>query len=323
VKRDNVSSVGTSVGGVLVIDKPTGISSYDVIRVVKKRLSPKKVGHTGTLDPLASGVLPIVMNGATRIIPFLDESEKRYEGTLRLGMATDSDDSTGRVLSEKTVDGCVITDDRITMAFNGFVGRIKQVPPMFSAVKRHGKPLYELARRGIVVERRPREIEIFSLEVTHIDLPLVDFRVSCSRGTYVRTLCRQIGDALDVGAHLSRLRRVRSGPFSLHHAVTLPEFERLTELSEIDRRIMPIREALGGMPEIEIDADLKNRIRRGFPIYRKDLEGARIPRIEREQRVKILHSGEIVAIARVQLADRELKRSAMETRALSLLRVLA
>jgi len=316
-------NVRASVGGVLVVDKPTGISSYDVIRVVKKRLSPKKVGHTGTLDPLASGVLPIVMNGATRIIPFLDESVKRYEGTLRLGMVTDSDDSTGRVVGEKVVDGFVITDDRIRMAFKGFVGRIKQVPPMFSAVKRRGTPLYELARRGIEVERRPREVEIFSFEVTQIDLPFVDFGVSCSRGTYVRTLCRQIGEVLSVGAHLSRLRRFRSGPFSLQHAVTLPEFERLAELGEIGRRIIPIREALGGMPEIEIDADLENRIRRGCPIYRRDLEGARVPRMEREQRVKILHDGEIVAIARAQLADRELRKSAMETRALSLLRVLA
>ncbi len=323
MKRDKSSNVRASVGGVLVIDKPTGISSYDVIRVVKKRLSPKKVGHTGTLDPLASGVLPVVMNGATRIIPFLDESVKRYEGTLRLGMVTDSDDSTGRVLGEKAVNGSVITDDRIRMTFEGFVGRIKQVPPMFSAVKRRGTPLYELARRGIEVERRPREVEIFSLEVTQIDLPLVDFRVSCSRGTYVRTLCRQMGEALSVGAHLSRLRRVRSGPFSLQHAVTLPEFERLAALREIGRRIIPIREALGGMPEIEIDADLENRIRRGCPIYRRDLEGARVPRMEREQRVKILHDGEIVAIARAQLADRELRKSAMETRALSLLRVLA
>lgn len=323
MKRDKSTNVTTSVEGVLVIDKPTGISSYDVIRVVKKWLCPKKVGHTGTLDPLASGVLPIVMNGATRMIPFLDESVKRYEGTLRLGMVTDSDDSTGRVLGEKAVNGSVITDDRIGMTLKGFVGRIRQVPPMFSALKHRGTPLYALARRGIEVERKPREVEIFSLDVTQIDLPLVDFRVSCSRGTYVRTLCRQIGEALSVGAHLSRLRRVRSGPFSLEHAVTLPEFERLTALGEIGRRIMPIREALVGLPEIEINGDLENRIRRGCPIYRRDLEGARIPRMEREQKVKILHDGEIVAIARAQLADRELRNSTMETHALSLLRVLA
>lgn len=323
MKKDRSSGIRISVGGVLVIDKPTGISSYDVIRVVKKRLSTKKVGHTGTLDPLASGVLPIVINGATKIIPFLDERVKRYEGTLRLGMVTDSDDSTGRIVSETPIDDSVVTEERLTTTFRNFVGRITQVPPMFSAVKHHGRPLYELARRGIEVKRRAREVEIFDLEAVHIDLPLVDFTVSCSRGTYVRTLCREIGDALGVGAHLSRLRRITSGPFSLGQAMTIPEFERLVELRAIGRRIIPIREALGSMPEIQIDAGLEGRIKTGRPVFQRDLEDAEVPSLNKDQKVKIVHRGKIVAIARTQLADSELREPAVEAPALSLLRVLA
>lgn len=309
--------------GVLVIDKPTGISSYDVIRVVKKRLSPKKIGHTGTLDPLASGVLPVVINGATKIIPFLDERVKRYEGTLRFGMVTDSDDSTGRVLREIPLNGSVLTKERIRRVFERFVGKIKQVPPMFSAAKYHGTPLYELARRGIQVERREKEAEIFSLEIIGIDLPLVDFRVSCSRGTYVRTLSRQMGDALGVGAHLCRLRRTSSGPFSLQQSVTLEEFDKLVEAGEIEKRIIPLREALRNMPEIEIGGDLGNRIRTGGQVFQRDLKGLRMPCLERNQRVKILHQGEIVAIAKAQVRNGDLRSQILKTPALSLLRVFA
>lgn len=324
MKRSRFSSGNKRpVEGVLVIDKATGISSYDVIRVVKRRLSPEKIGHTGTLDPLASGVLPVVINGATKIIPFLDERVKRYEGTLRLGIVTDSDDSTGRVIKEIPLNGAVLTKDRIRRVFERFVGRIKQVPPMFSAAKHHGRPLYKLARRGIQVERREREVEIFSLEIIGIDGPLVDFRVSCSRGTYVRTLSREVGDALGVGAHLCRLRRTSSGPFSLDNSVTLAEFDRLVEGGEIDKRIITLREALGSMPEIEVGGDLGNRIRTGHQVFLRDLKGFRLPWLERNQWVKILHGGEIVAIAEAQVGDSDRRGQILEPPVLSLLRVFA
>jgi len=324
VKRARPSSgVTRPVEGVLVIDKPTGISSYGVIRTVKKRLSPKKIGHTGTLDPLASGVLPVVINGATKVIPFLDETVKSYEGTLRFGMVTDTDDSTGRVIREIRLDESVLATDRIWKVFGRFVGKIEQVPPMFSAVKYHGTPLYELARRGIHVERQPKEVEIFSLEIMGVHLPLVDFRVCCSRGTYVRTLSRQIGDALGVGAHLCRLRRTSSGPFSLKQSVTLAELDRLVEMGEIDRRIITLREALRSMPEIEIDDDLGDRIRNGRQVFLGDLKGLTMPSLERNQRVKILNQGVIVAIARAQVSDNDRNSQIPGTPAFSLLRVFA
>lgn len=311
------------IEGVLVIDKPTGISSYDVVRVVKKRLCPKKIGHTGTLDPLASGVLPLVINGATRVVPFLDERVKQYDGTMRLGAVTDSDDSTGRVLGESPLDASALTWHQVQQVFDRFVGRIKQVPPMFSAAKHHGTPLYEFARRGIQVKRREREVEVFELEITGINLPLVDFRVSCSRGTYVRTLCRQVGDALGVGAHLCRLRRTRSGPFSLDQSVTLAEFEELVDTGEIEKRVITSRQALGSMPEVEIDGDLGSRIRKGHQVFQRDLVGLRMPDLEGNQRVKILHEGEIVAIAKALACHKGGSGQKRETPALSLLRVLA
>jgi tRNA pseudouridine55 synthase len=311
------------IEGILVVDKPQGISSYDVIRVIKRSLSPRKIGHTGTLDPLASGVLPIVINGATKVVPFLDEGVKCYEGTLKLGTVTDSDDSTGRVLRETSLDRPALTEDRIQGVSSRFLGKVKQVPPMFSAIKYRGRPMYTLARRGIEVARQEREVEIFSLKITAIDLPFVDFKLSCSRGTYVRTLSRQIGDALGLGAHLCRLRRTKSGPFSLKNSVTLSEFDELIERGEIQERIMPLREALGNMPEIEIGVALGDRIKRGHQVYPKDLRGLRVPSLERDQRVKILHRGEIVAIARAQRRSGDHRAQSHETPALSLLRVLA
>jgi tRNA pseudouridine55 synthase len=324
VKRSRSSSgFERPIEGVLVIDKPTGISSYDVIRVVKKRLSPKKIGHTGTLDPLASGVLPVVINGATKVVPFLDERIKRYEGTLRLGMVTDSDDSTGKVLRETPLNESVLTRDRIQEVFGRFVGKLKQAPPMFSAAKYHGTPLYALARQGIQVDRPEREVEIFSLGIIDIDLPLVDFRVACFRGTYVRTLSRQIGDALGGGAHLCRLRRTHSGPFSLRQSVTLTEFDRLMDRGDLEERIITVREALQNLPEIEIHGDLGNRIRKGHQVFWRDLDGLRMPRLERNQRVKILHGGEILAIAKAQESNRDGRDYGPEVPVLSLLRVFA
>ena len=324
MKRNRYPSVQKRpVEGVLVIDKPTGISSYDVIRAVKRRLSAKKIGHTGTLDPLASGVLPLVINRATKVVPFLDETVKQYEGTLRLGIITDSDDSTGRVLRQIPLDWSALQEKRIRAVFNRFVGTVKQVPPMYSAAKCRGKRLYELARRGIEVERGEREVEIHSLEIVRIDLPVIDFRVSCSKGTYVRALVRKIGDALGVGAHLCCLRRVSSGPFSLREAVTLEELDTLIDSGDVEKRIITLREALGNLPEIEVDGELESRIKDGRQVFPRDLEGLQVPCLENNQWVKIIHRGEIVAIAKAQEGMRVPRNQSGEIPALSLLRVFA
>lgn len=205
------------MNGVIIADKPEGWTSHDVVAAVKKKLGAKKVGHLGTLDPIATGVLTLVVNGATKYADRLDTGEKEYLTTLKLGEETDSYDRAGKVVSSAPVDG--ITEQVLLAAFAPFRGRIRQVPPMYSAIKSKGTPLYKLARKGVVVEREPREVEIYSLEVTRIEFPFVEFRTVCSRGTYVRSICHDLGKALGCGAHLYSLRRLRCGRFTIEAAV--------------------------------------------------------------------------------------------------------
>lgn len=207
------------IDGVLVIDKPQGPTSHDVVMRVKRKLGAKKVGHLGTLDPIATGVLPLVINRATRYAELLQQGAKRYETVLKLGVTTDTYDAEGRVVEERPLEG--ITEQAVVATIEGFRGRQKQLPPMYSAVKVGGVPLYRLARKGVVVEREPKDIEIYSIKVVSVELPFVRFVVESSRGTYVRTLCHDIGKRLGCGGHLYRLKRTKSGIFGIEHALSL------------------------------------------------------------------------------------------------------
>jgi len=211
------------INGFVVIDKPAGITSHDVVSRVRRILRTRKVGHTGTLDPFATGVLPVAVNDGTKVIPFLDEGSKTYEALFRLGVATDTLDMTGAILSEK--DPSSITREQLILCLAGFTGSISQIPPMYSAIKQNGQPLYKLARQGVEVERKAREVEIYSLELLSFDLPHASIRVACSRGTYVRSLADDIGRQLGCGAALQELRRTASGPFHIENAVTLRDLE--------------------------------------------------------------------------------------------------
>lgn len=204
------------MNGVILLDKPAGWTSHDCVASVKKRIGAKKVGHLGTLDPLATGLLVLVVNGATRFARFLDGGRKAYKVSMRLGASTDTYDSEGAVVSNG--DTSSITDEAVVAAFSSFSGPIKQVPPMYSAIKKGGVPLYRLARKGEVIEREARDVEIFSLEMLCISLPDVDFRVVCSKGTYVRSICNDVGGLLGCGGHLTVLRRMESGPFRVDNA---------------------------------------------------------------------------------------------------------
>lgn len=211
------------INGFVVIDKPAGITSHDVVSRVRRILGTRKVGHTGTLDPFATGVLPVAVNDGTKVIPFLDEGSKTYEALLRLGVATDTLDMTGTILSE--TDPSSITREQLISCFNDFTGAVSQIPPMYSAIKQNGQPLYKLARQGVEVERKARDVEIYSLELLSFDLPHASIRVVCSRGTYVRSLADDIGRQLGCGAALQELRRTASGPFHIENAVTLTDLE--------------------------------------------------------------------------------------------------
>lgn len=292
------------MNGILVVDKPSGITSFGVVRKVKRWLSIKKVGHTGTLDPFASGVLPLAINEGTKAVPFMMEEQKEYEAVLKLGVETDTYDRTGRVTAVIDLGRVRVDEETIRRVMRGFIGRIEQVPPMFSAVKHQGKPLYTLARRGITVKREPRIVEIMDIGVTSICLPLVTFTVACSKGTYVRTLAHDVGRELRCGAHLCELHRTRSGPFGLEDAISLRDVKSLAEEGMIEGKIIPLSRVLGGLPKLLVKGELQRRIRRGGQILVRDIREGPFPRVDRGKPIRVMSSdGDLVAIARAEMGN--------------------
>lgn len=205
--------------GILLVDKPKDWTSHDVVNLIRHRFNVKKVGHCGTLDPSATGLLVLVLGKATKQSEVLSKSDKTYEGTILFGVETDSQDMEGHVVTEKDTSG--LTEEAVRKEFAKFAGEQEQIPPMFSAVKKDGKRLYDLAREGVQVEREPRKITIYSISVTKVELPQANFIVDCSKGTYVRTLCHDIGRNLGCGGVLFNLRRTRSGDFSINKAYSI------------------------------------------------------------------------------------------------------
>jgi tRNA pseudouridine55 synthase len=242
------------MNGVLVVDKPGGITSFDVVAEVRRKLGERRVGHTGTLDPMATGVLPICVGDATKLVPFLMSGDKEYEAELRLGVTTDSADATGTVTSE--TNAAHVSRSDVERALPGFVGTIQQTPPMHSALKVGGKRLYEFARAGVEVERAARPVVVHSIELVACEVPLVRLRVRCGKGTYIRSLAADLGAVLGVGAHLTALRRTRVGPFCLDRAVTLEELSAATPL------VSPA-EALADHATVPLDAAQVRDVRDG------------------------------------------------------------
>jgi tRNA pseudouridine55 synthase len=225
------------IDGVLLIDKAPGMTSHDVVAIVRKRLGFKKVGHCGTLDPLATGLLIVVLGRGTKIQDLLMAEDKEYTGTIQLGVTTDSQDADGQVLETLPVPD--FSREDLEEAFEKFHGDFYQMPPMVSAIKQGGVPLYKLARQGKTVEREPRFVHVFAHEITRIGLPEVDFRVVCSKGFYVRTYAFDIGNSLGCGAHLRNLRRTKSGRFTVDGAVTVDELKS-QEFSWIASKILDL-----------------------------------------------------------------------------------
>jgi tRNA pseudouridine55 synthase len=308
------------IDGLLIVDKPEGITSLDVVREIKHRFDVERAGHIGTLDPFATGVLPVAMNEGTKLVPFLGEGPKDYQVTLRLGEETATDDWTGQVVMRREWEGLV--PGEITALIHTFRGKMLQTPPMFSAVKMQGKPLYRLARKGIEVERKEREVEIYRIQAEEIDLPLVRFNVSCSKGTYIRALGRDIGRKLGCGAHVLRLRRVRSGPFTLEQAIS---WERLTNLSTADGLhpwLISLSAALPNLPELVGDERLVKKARFGKEMMVQDLSPQSLPTFEKGERLKMSSLKEgLVAILRSEVKGSDISRADPERVALRPLRV--
>ena len=234
--------------GVIVIRKEKGFTSHDVVAKLRGILHMKKIGHTGTLDPDAEGVLPVALGKATRLVDMITDKEKTYEAVMRLGVVTDTQDMSGTVLSQTAE--LHVTEEELRAVIESFVGDYMQVPPMYSALKVNGKKLYELAREGKTVERKPRPVHFYEIEILEIDLPLVHFRVTCSKGTYIRTLCHDIGEKLGCGAAMETLLRTKVGRFTLDDAITLAQTEEAVKNGVIESKVLGIEEILAEYPRV-------------------------------------------------------------------------
>lgn len=253
---------------VLIIDKKVGLSSAKVVTRVKGITRARKVGHAGTLDPFASGVLVCCLNRATRVAQYLLFSEKQYRAVLRLGVATDTLDGTGQVVEEKQVPK--ITSDQIESVLKRYTGETMQTPPVYSALKHQGKPLYHWARKGEPVQKEARPVTIKKLEVVSVDLPNITLEATCSAGTYIRQLGADIGSDLGCGGHLTELTRLRSGVFDLNQAMTLDQLEKAVKEKQLDSYLIRPADALPHMAEYVADEALKQKVAHGVRLTAQD-----------------------------------------------------
>lgn len=283
------------LSGLLLIDKPAGLSSFAVVRRVRRALRVRKVGHLGTLDPFATGLLPLCLGEATKLAPYLLAEAKDYRATLKLGEATDTQDLTGRVVSRVEI---LPSPAEVYAAAAQLVGEISQVPPMYSARHYQGERLYRLARQGKQVERPPRRVTIYRLEVEKVDLPLgeVTFTVRCSQGTYIRTLAADLGAALGCGAHLSALRRLQVGPFRLEEALTLEELEEAGAEAVLPR-LIPLSQCLPGLRQVSVDLREAAKLRQGQAVRRP------LADFRPQELVRVMAAGRLLALARIRPRD--------------------
>ncbi len=247
--------------GFLVIDKPEGWTSHDVVARIRRLTGLRRVGHAGTLDPMATGVLPVALGQATKLLEYLSEADKSYRATVRLGLTTDTDDATGAPVRERPWQH--LTEEAVRRALAEFVGTVQQVPPVYSAIKRGGVPLHRLARRGRPVEAPPRTVTIYRIEVCSVALPDVTIEITCSKGTYIRSLARDLGERLGSGGHLRALRRLRTGPFDLHTAHTLDEVARAADTGTLPALLLPPDAVLLATPALVLGRRAERRLLTG------------------------------------------------------------
>lgn len=252
--------------GIIILNKPVGISSHKCVGIARKALNMKKVGHTGTLDPEASGVLPILAGPATRASEFLTTEDKRYRATILLGTETDTLDMAGEVIKTSPVN---VTEEEIRNVISRFTGDIEQIPPMYSAIQVNGQRLYNLARQGIEVERQSRKVTVFSIDIEKMELPYIEINVHCSKGTYIRTLASDIGTALGCGGCISSLERTASGVFELKNSITPDELLSLAEKGEVQKALLPLDSFFENYEAIHLDKKRADRVKNGVPIYYK------------------------------------------------------
>lgn len=293
------------MNGVVIIDKPADKTSHDVVSEVKKILGAKKAGHTGTLDPMATGVLPVCLNEATKLAGFLSGEDKEYLATMLLGVKTDTMDIEGKIIARSDK---IASEEEIRLLMSQMTGIKKQVPPAYSAVKYQGKPLYKWARKGIFPETPSREIEIFDMNIENIASNYVTFRVTCSKGTYIRTLCSEIGEKLGGGACLSGLRRLRSGFFTEEMAVSLiddgkenPSYSGKKE--ELIKNILPMEKLMPSWKVIEVEENFADKLQNGMQPSVAMMKAHVLPFLDQGDMIKFTNNeGKLIALAEIIVA---------------------
>lgn len=281
------------MNGILIVDKPAGMTSHDVVRRLRRVCKTRRVGHSGTLDPMATGLLLVAVGEGTRVVQFLVEGDKTYRATLKFGAETTTQDAEGEVTHQRPIDH--LEDSAVLQACQQMVGELQQIPPMYSAIKIKGVALHRLARQGIEIERPPRTVYIRHLTVESLALPQLSFEVKCSKGTYVRTLCHDLGHKLGSAAYLSSLRRIRSGSFDIKEAVTLEWLEQASS-QDIGEKMLSLSSALRDYPVCEVRVEGCEKLSHGIPPDLTDLAG--IVNFDEGQKVLLSLNGQALAMAR-------------------------
>lgn len=290
--------------GAIVINKSPGFTSHDVVAKLRGITGQKKIGHTGTLDPDAEGVLIVCLGAATRISDMLMDESKEYEAVMLLGVTTDTQDMSGEVLDERSTKG--LSEDEVTRAIKSFIGDISQIPPMYSAIKQNGKKLYELARAGVEVERKPRDITIHDIEIINMDLPEVTIRVSCSKGTYIRTLCNDIGEKLGCGASMKHLTRTKSGSFTIEKSLTLDEVQALKDSGRLDEAVTPLTDIFSDLRCAKASGEGIKKASNGNMLGTKDISPTMNDMSANEQILVTGEGGFIYGVYEYHASDRKL-----------------
>jgi tRNA pseudouridine55 synthase len=295
MSEESQFDVKNAISGVLVVDKPVGLTSHEVVQIIRHGTNIRRAGHTGTLDPRASGVLIVLIGPAVRLSEYVSASDKRYQAIIRLGATTDTFDADGRFTSKDETP--VITEEQFETTLKTFVGEIIQTPPPYSAVKVHGRPAYEMAREGEEVQLEPRKIQVYSLELLEWAPPEAVIDVYCSSGTYVRSLANDLGDKLGCGAYLTGLRRTKSGRFTLRDAVPLRKLREAFDAGNWYQYVIPAAEALSDWPALELDNEKVEAVRHG---HRVPAEAGATGMAR-----GISEAGELIALLEVDAATQE------------------
>lgn len=291
--------------GIIVINKEPGFTSFDVVAKLRGICGQRKIGHTGTLDPDATGVLPVCLGNATKVCDMLTDSDKEYEAVLLLGTTTDTQDCSGTVLQEREVTA---DDETVRRCILSFTGKQDQIPPMYSALKVNGQKLCDLARAGKTVERRPRPVEIYKIEILEIQLPRVKMRVACSKGTYIRTLCNDIGEKLGCGGCMEKLRRIRAAGFTEKEAHSLAEVQAAADSAALDQMILKTDTVFADLPAASTDEKFDVILKNGNRLRPEFFQGEEPHLCEGTDRIRVYdHSGKFCAVYRFDAESRDFR----------------